>query len=171
MTSQTQYALQIISKFQVIPGKKAFQKIFYFINEKFNMYRFQWNKFGPYSEELKYELDDLTMKSCIKVTPVSLANGATQSNIELTEEGKRTLNESIGEKEFDRTLQEVYDFLKNKKPRDMELLASIHYILKTEPGATVEYIQDILDELKPDSHFNLDEIQTSFNLLKDKNLI
>ena len=64
-----------------------------------------------------------------------------------------------------------YELLKNKTPRQMEILASVHYIISYDNSLNAERIWKIIDRLKPTANFSLDDVTNALNELKDKQLI
>lgn len=165
--------LYAIKRFGSIPGKKALQKIMYFANLKTQMFSFQWNKFGPYSEELKYALDDCIMEELVDVNPIDLlTRDRRQFNMELSNKGldlARSLDLDDPAKD---SIDFAYEVLRNKNPREMELLASTHYIVKYNDRETdAEYVYEILSKMKPYAGFTRIEVVDSIRELKKLGLV
>jgi hypothetical protein len=93
-------------------------------------------------------------------------NGRTQLNISLTKNGKSIIANNKLPQNLAKSIDNIHNLLKEKKPREMELLASIHYIAKDE--IEIEEIYNILLQLKPESEFTEDEITASRIELENK---
>jgi uncharacterized protein YwgA len=122
------YAIQ---KFGSVPGKKALHKIIYFANLKAEIFPFQWHKYGPYSEELNYVLDDTIMEQLVEVAPTNLlVRTGQQLNMKLSSRGLDFLESSApSDTSIKKAVDFAFDILNGKNPRQMELLASTHYIV------------------------------------------
>src|SRR5436309_13443897 len=59
--------LSAFSQIRRIPGKKALQKYVYFLKESLLDidFKFQWDKWGPYSSELATYVDDLVAEELL----------------------------------------------------------------------------------------------------------
>lgn len=142
--------LYSISKFGKVPGKKALQKMVYFANIKTNSFVFRWHKYGPYSEELKYDLDAAIMEKLVHVEPVPLPkNDGIQFDIKLSIQGRRALRATPITKEMKTAVELSYKLLNHKGSREMELLASVHYIINQKSYHDEEDIWNSISELKP----------------------
>jgi len=151
--------LKALEMFGKIHGKKALQKILYFVNLERRIFPYQWNSYGPYSEEAKYMSEDMIMNNQISVEPVQLATpGRIQFNMELAGEGRTRLASLGAMPELDSRIGLVHRLLANKDPRAMELLASVHYIASYENGRYSDRIFDIIAELKPDANFHQGDV-------------
>lgn len=164
--------LYTIHKFKSISGKKALQKILYFVNHDKDLLNFQWHKFGPYSEELKYMLDDAVLEGLVNISPINLTySTGKQFNMKLTKQGDKYVNSSVIDQNLLTSIDSIYNFLHNENPRTMELLASIHYIISNTKITDNEKIFNIISDLKPESHFNKKEITEAKNKLLTNNFI
>jgi uncharacterized protein YwgA len=172
--------LYALKRFGSIPGKEALQKIMYFASIKSNStsYSFQWNKYGPYSEELKYAFDDAIMEGTIDYYLVDppMEHGQ-QFNIKLTTQGEELLNSCILDNDVREPIEFAYQILKNKNPIQMELLSSVHYIVRhnddDSSGKTsaVLFVLDILRKLKPGARFKQEDIISILEELEEHNML
>jgi len=167
--------LEIINKFGTVPGKKALHKITYFTNLQTNDFLYRWNNYGPYSEEVQQFFDDSYLNDIIAVDPKPLKNTAIQYNTSLTKEGNVLLQQMKSEnktvKRIDSAIDFSYTLLHDKSPREMELLASVHYIADYDCTYDTERIWEIINKLKPESNFSKEEVEESLNILKKFKLI
>src|SRR5215217_3705978 len=152
--------LYVIKKFRSVPGKNVLQSIMYFANIKTNMYSFQWNKFGPYSEELKYALDDAIINGSVEYGAVdNTIRNKQQLTIKLTDQGKHQLDSNL-DKTIVESVELAHKLLKNKDYRKIGLLASIHYMMKYNDGKTnAVSLWNIIKKLRPDDGFELSDIE------------
>jgi uncharacterized protein YwgA len=161
-----------IKKFGSVNGKEALQNIMYFVSIKSNTYSFQWNKYGPYSEQLKHTFDDAIIEGTIEYYPIDLpfTNGQ-KFNIRLTGQGEELLSSSVLDNYTMESINFAYQILKNKSPIQMELLASVHYIGKYNGGKiNVLFVLDILRKLKPNVRFKQENINSIIEELKELKL-
>ena len=167
--------LNAIEKFGTIPGKKALHKILYFTNLQTGDFIYRWNNYGPYSDEVQQFFDDAYLDNITNVQEEILNNDATQYNTSLTQLGNQTLqslkeDDSINHEKINNAIDFSYNLLQNKSPRQMELLASTHYIVSYDKDLDSRQIWEIINTQKPESNFTLDEIEESLKELHDVNL-
>ncbi len=65
----------------------------------------------------------------------------------------------------------TYELLHEKNPRQMEILASVHYIITYDCTLDPEKIQQIIYQLKPQSNFTLEEVNEALTILHKVNLV
>lgn len=167
--------MKTIDKFGTVPGKKALHKITYFTNLETNDFLYRWNNYGPYSEEVQQFFDDSYLDSLISVDPKHLNGAAIQYDTSLTEQGGSLLQEMKDEHEnqfaqIDKAVDSSHRLLRDKSPREMELLASVHYIATYDRSYNAETIWKIINKLKPESRFSREEVEKSLGTLKKANL-
>ena len=172
MNKQHFAMLYTVNKFKMVPGKKALQKILYFSNLKSNVFNFQWNTYGPYSEELQYLFDDSYVDNIITVkkTPLQFTSG-TQYDTSLSSKGEEYLKTLNKDPSIKKAINFSYSLLKNKSPREMELLSSVHYIATYENTSNSTKIWEIINELKPKAHFTKENVKEAISELKAAKLI
>ena len=168
--------LSSIRTFNIVPGKKALHKINYFSNLKTELFMYEWRNWGPFSQEVQQFFDDAYLENIISVQEETLANSGTQYNIQLDQKGSQILEnlekeEELHKEEIDSAINFSYEFLNGKTPRQMEILASVHYIFSYDNSLNVERIWKIIDRLKPDANFTQEDVQRALNELKEKKLI
>ena len=162
--------LKAINKFDIVPGKKALHKILYFTNLQTHDFTYRQNNFGPYSEDIQQFYVDASSDNTILVREEALNEVAIQYNISLDQRGKTQLetltsDETINHKVIDSAIDFAYDLLNDKNPRQMELLASVHYITNYDCELDSERIWGIINTLKPKSNFSLDEVEEALDIL------
>lgn len=164
--------LKALDMFGKIQGKKALQKILYFVDLERGVFPYQWNSYGPYSEEVKYMSEDMIMSNQIDVEPVQLATpGRTQFNMGLTGDGRARLASIGAVPELDSRIGFVHRLLAGKDPRAMELLASVHYIASYEDGKYSDRIFDIITELKPGANFRRYDVDGAVRELQTEGML
>ncbi|PBO85844.1 MAG: hypothetical protein COA77_01390 [Thaumarchaeota archaeon] len=162
--------LSVIDKFGTVPGKKALHKITYFTNLQTDDFIYRWNNYGPYSEEVQQFFDDAYLNDNIAVDEIQLNNVARQYNTSLTEQGTTRLEyfRNINNENYERinsSIDFAYNLLNEKNPRQMEILASVHYIINYDCTFDSERILEIINQLKPQSHFTLEEVTEALTIL------
>lgn len=163
--------LKAMGKFGKIPGRKALQKILYFVNLKEKIFSYQWNSYGPYSEEVKYMLEYMATNHQISVKQELHAKGRIQFNMEMTEYGGKHLDSMRQSPEIDSRVEFAHKLLAGKSPRMMELLASVHYIASYDGGRCFDRTFDIISELKPDANFKQDDVNDALSELQNADLL
>ena len=159
-------SLAVIEKFGVVPGKKALHKILYFTSLQTGDFVYRWNNYGPYSDEVQQFFDDAYIDNITDVREEQLNNGATQYNISLAERGNKNLqllkqDNSINHEKINNAIDFSHKLLHDKTPRQMELLASVHYITSYDKNLDSDKIWEMINTLKPDSNFSLNEVEES----------
>ena len=168
--------LAAIKKFGTIHGKKAFHKINYFANLKTDLFMYEWRNWGPFSSEIQQFYEDACLENTILVSPKTLANSATQYNICLDQNGEKTLESLSNDKKVDRNaIDDAIDFahelLNGKTPRQMEILASVHYVHSYDDSMVPEKIWKIINRLKPAANFTQTDVEWALSELKKRKMI
>ncbi len=168
--------LSVIERFGTVPGKKALHKIIYFTNLQTEDFLYRWNNYGPYSEEVQQFYEDSSLDNIIKVREETLGGSATQYNMALDQSGRNRLGELTNNDNIDRerilsAVNSSYELLHEMTPRQMELLASVHYVTTFDPKLDSRRIWEIIDKLKPESNFSLEEVEGSLTVLCNNHLI
>jgi len=77
--------------------------------------------------------------------------------------------------ELDKTLDEIVKFTAGQGPRELELLASVHFWAQKQQDLTdeytVDYIHEKLTELKPDAGFTSKDVERAIQNLEDNNFL
>lgn len=154
-----------------IMGKKAFQKSLYFLNQHQGIFKFKWGDYGPLSGEIQQIAEDLKANGKIIVKEIpTKKQGAVIQNMTFSQEGNTDFSEIEFSSGLEESITKVTKFLSGYKPRDLELLASVHYWAKKEQfftdKYTPEYIYGKLLELKPDAGFDLKDIKKAIDTLE-----
>jgi len=171
-----EYALlSVIDRFGTVPGKKALHKILYFTNLETDDFIYRWNNYGPYSDEVQQFFDDSYLDNIISVQEEQINNFAIQYNTSLEERGRRMLEElsndpQVNRQRIDPAIDSAYNLLHDKTPRQMELLATAHYITSYDRELDDDEIWEIVNKLKPESHFSLQEVEDALTTLHQSNL-
>jgi len=168
--------LSSIKKFGVVPGKKALHKINYFINLKTDLFIYEWSNWGPFSQEVRQFYDDAYLENIISVNEGILGNSSIQYNIQLDQKGFNTLKNlendlNLNKETIDNAINFSYELLKDMTPRQMEILASVHYINSYDNSLNADRIWKIINRLKPTANFSLDDVKVALEKLKEKKLL
>ncbi|RNJ77978.1 MAG: hypothetical protein EB830_00925 [Nitrosopumilus sp. H13] len=157
-----------------IPGKKALQKSMYFFNLKHGCFYYKWADYGPLSGEVQQIVADFTYGEKIKVRDIKTKKpGAVIKNMKY-HEGDFPDFEDFPPV-FDKTLDSIINFIKGKKPRELELLASVHFLADVQIASMKKYDADFIYKrlyaLKPDAGFTLEDVTRSIQVLKENGFL
>ena len=151
-----------------INGKKALQKSLYFLNQKLNIFSYRWGDYGPLSGEIQHIVEDLITQGSVLVTDVptgkqeAIIKNLKSSNLESDISGLGQINIE---------LDKIISFIAERTPRDLELLASVHFWAVRQQelmnNYSVVYILEKLTCLKPDANFTEKDVKYAINVLKE----
>lgn len=181
ITSNNSIVLRLIQKATENPsvetkgvmGKKALQKSLYFFNLKHNFFNFRWADYGPLSGEVQQIVQDLDYGKKIIITDIETKKpGIYIKNMKSTENPS---DFSDFPSDLDSSIDEIVKFTAGKGPRDLELLASVHFWAQRQQDLsdeyTVEYCHEKLMELKPDARFTQSDVERSIGILEDNQFL
>ncbi|MCL6574950.1 MAG: hypothetical protein K6T64_02270 [Kyrpidia sp.] len=157
-----------------IKGKKAFQKIFYFLTSSgiptgltFRIYHY-----GPYSSALDYEMDNIHMQGAI--TMEQEQNGRFLAwTIQPGPQAQDMIAEDQIVKEYKSKIDDLLSILPDD-PKTLELWSTTHFVIVSKKrygkNADPESVIKTVQEIKGDK-FSLDEIRNAYDELMDHQLI
>lgn len=158
--------LKAVQTFGSVKDRKALHKILYFANLKTRTFMYQWYTYGPYSPELAYKIADHVHDKSLDVTE-SDSGGKTVHGMNLSARGRKLLaNASF--KEMDSALDRAHALLHGMSPRQMDLLASLHFIISSDYEESEA--GQILHGLKPAPNFTDAEVEKTLPFLKNSAL-
>jgi len=166
ISEQNKLLLHTVNRFKIIHGKKALQKILYFIDLETHRFSYRWDKFGPFSSELNYLFDDAVADQLLSVEKEELSPGINQFNMNLSNSGIEFVKKNKLNSELNNKINFVYDFLNSESGRKMELLATVHKIVFDYQTKDAKFVLRVIKSLKPKSGFTLEEVSVSINKLK-----
>ena len=154
-----------------IMGKKALQKALYFFNQDHNIFKFKWGDYGPLCNEIQQIFMDLAASGNILIKDIpTKKQDAVIKNMKFSEEKNPNFSDIEFPLDVVATVDKVVKFISGYKPRDLELLASVHYWAKKQQffldKYDPEYVFEKLQELKPDAGFTLKEIKQRIETLE-----
>jgi len=154
--------LYVIKYLGAIYGKKALQKIVYFLSEKLQLsfnFRLYW--FGPFSRELANLYDELKYLGLIEVdiSEIYPKIKINQSEEEYIED---IIKNNINDEEK-QIINDIANKLRSYLPRKLELLATVHFIKKYITESEEEIIRTIRKIKK--SKFNVAEIREAISII------
>ena len=156
-----------------ILGKKGLQKSIYFFNLKHNRFSFRWADYGPLSGEIQQIFHDLAYGN--RITIKDIKTGKENASIKNMLYVKHSLDFEGFLPELDKTLDEIVKFTAGLVPRELELLASVHYWAQKQQELTDEYTVDYIHEkltgLKLDAGFTSADVERAIQYLKDGNFL
>lgn len=131
-----------------IRGRKKLQKIVHLLQTLRGVrfgYSFQFSFFGPYSADLKADMDQLTQEGLVNETPDSTATGLSTFTFSLSTSMKELLEDVHVEKQADWA-----DFAARLNAKSAEELEGISTIVFLERvGWSGEELREQFSELKP----------------------
>ena len=159
-----------------IMGKKALQKSIYFFHLKNRIFRFRWGDYGPISGEIQQIAYDLISNGNVKVKEIDTANNrAVIQNLLFSEENNPGFSDVKIPSGIDSDLNYIIKFVAGKSPRELELLASVHYWadkqMTMSDEYTADYVHEKLTELKPDAGFKKTDVESAIQSLKDEGFL
>lgn len=147
-------------------GKKALQKSLYFFNLEEDCFSFRWADYGPLCGEIQQIAHDLWATEKISVKDVKTKNGKILKKMEWIKQQQQPPVEVKAS--LDATLNKTIKFVSGRTSRDLELLASVHFWAerKYDDGEdTVDYVFNMLEELKPEAGFTCDDVKKAIDEL------
>lgn len=154
-------------------GKKALQKSVYFFNLKHNRFSFRWADYGPLSGEVQQIAYDLMYGNKIEIHDMQTKKPAVYIK-HMTYKENSSDFEGFSP-ELDKTLDEIVKFTAGHSPRELELLASVHFWAQKQQDLldeyTTDYIHDQLTVLKPDARFTSTDVKRAIQSLEDNGFL
>lgn len=163
-------ALRSVHPFQ---GRTKVQKILYLANLcGWNaMSDYRYHKFGPYSDAVATELENFGKNGWVEERPFETRNGELSYAYSLTRQGRKvadSLAAKIDDPDLIRRTMSLVKDLHNLSSDDLEIMATLVFMRRSEPGISGDELIDIVLELKP--KFDRDRIAKGmkiFNILKN----
>lgn len=156
-----------------VMGKKALQKSIYFFNLKHGFFNYKWADYGPFSGEVQQIVQDLNSGNKIIITDMETKK--TDIFIKNMSYVDNSADFTSFPSDLDETLDNIVTFTAGRGPRDLELLASVHFWAQRQQDLsdeyTAEYCHEKLTELKPDAGFRLTDVERAIETLKDNEFL
>ena len=155
-----------------VMGKKALQKSMYFFNETFDLFTFKWEDYGPFSAEIQQIVHDFISIKKIKVTdiPTKKTRIYTKKMTFNDDKDNPYFQEINISNQIDTKMNDIVKFTSGKKPRELELLASVHYWAKRQFKTSKQYTSQFIDkklvELKPEAGFTMQNVEDAIPILE-----
>jgi len=154
-----------------IMGKKALQKALYFLNQDHNIFKFKWGDYGPLCGEIQQIVEDLSANGKILIKDIpTKKQDAIIKNMKFSVDNNPNFSDIEFPPDVVASVDKVTKFISGYKPRDLELLASVHYWAKKRQVLTDEYdsgyVFEKLLELKPDAGFTVKDVEKAIDTLE-----
>jgi len=152
------YALQ--SSGEII-GRKKFQKMIYIAKKLSFPYqeKFQFHFYGPYSEELTLQLEELVNMGFVEEVKEK-KNGYYQYRYTLTESGHEFV-QMFKQKVYKPHLDECLNSMNDQSARFLELVSTILYFEEL----TKEEVYEKIAQVKGSQNYSKDEIEEAFKYI------
>lgn len=155
---------QLILLLGEVQGRKKLQKLVYLAQRLGAPFRedFAYHLFGPFSEALANELEEMKMLGLIKETKETTQGGYPQYSYSLTQEGTglAETKQLVFDSELVSTLRE----LNKEDGRKLELKATTWFLLESE--LPEDEVPEMIQKLKPDQKYRYDEINEALGWVK-----
>ena len=175
--------LSAFSQMKMIPGKKVLQKYVYFLKE-FRLdigFKFQWDKWGPYSSDLATYVDDLVAEGLLESQEEKVPFGSRveskgiQYNFTVTTRTEKLLSSVQISSNDKKKIEDVLRFVRDIKANNLELYASVHYMVKFlatkgEKALLPKSLVDLMDDYKG-GRFSHAEVEAAYYNLKTHHLL
>ena len=165
--------LYVTKRLKKIFGKKAFQKIIYFVSRSIPLsfdFRLYW--LGPFSKDLANTLDFLIMGGLVRLNEVD----RPFIEVKDTTTADQVISENLSPEEI-KKIDNVLDLLGNVSynPLKLELLATVHFICKeildiTNANINVDNVYKLIREAKGE-RFSRAEVSWALRFLRNKKLL
>lgn len=159
--------LKAVEVFGTVRGRKALHKILYFANLKTHTFKYQWYRYGPYSPDLVYKIADHVSDGSLDVKKGG-RGGKTRYDMSLSSVGRRMLKYGSYD-EVGSAIGWVRRLLGDMSPREMELMASVHYLVWR--GHARGEVHGVIHESKPESGFTEAEVEKALQFLEGRGLL
>lgn len=148
-----------------IRGKKALQKSLYLLNQKFGIFGYRWGDYGPLCGEIQHIAEDLISKGDVSITEIP-----TKREEAVIQHLQSSISDVSIPDSIESEIDNIVSFVADRTPRDLELLASVHFWAVRQQelmdGYSVEYVLEKLTELKPDAHFTQKDVEYAIDVLE-----
>lgn len=163
-------------KIKGIQGKKALQKSLYFFNQNQGLFSFRWGDYGPLSNEIQQIVDDVIRKGSVNITQVpTQKEGIFIQQLQYSNENNSYFEDVSIPDNINRNLDEIVDFISEKTPRELELLASVHFWATRQRELmgeySTEYVLEKLTNLKPQAQFTRGDVESAIDTLEEQNYL
>ena len=156
-----------------VMGKKALQKSLYFFNLKHDCFNFRWADYGPLSGEVQQIVQDLDSGNKIDIKDIETKK--PEICIKNMQYVENSADFSDFPSDLDFSIDEIVKFTAGKEPRELELLASVHFWAQRQQDLSdeyaVEYCHEKLMELKPDAGFTRSDVERAIEILEDNKFL
>ncbi|MGQ4834519.1 MAG: hypothetical protein ACP6IS_11580 [Candidatus Asgardarchaeia archaeon] len=172
LPDDTSIIVYVVRKLGTVRGKKALQKIVYFLESAGIplSYMFRWWFYGPFSRELDIDIDYLIAEDIFVYQ--TAPNKVAKLSVKEKDFDTYPLDEKYRNK-IDNVLNELRRITNDFNPMDLELAASIHFILTNVNSITSrdeDTVVRIIQKTKK-GKFAESKIREMYRLIKESHLI
>ncbi len=149
-----------------IRGKKALQKSLYLFNQKFRIFGYRWGDYGPLCGEIQHIVEDLITKGDVSITEIP-----TKKEIAVIQHLQSFVSDVSIPSEIETEIDNIVSFVADRTPRDLELLASVHFWAERQQELmdeySIEYVLEKLAQLKPEANFTQKDVEYAIDVLEE----
>jgi len=158
-----------------IVGRTKLQKILYLANLcGWNAAEFKYDNFGPYSETLAKELENMRENGWIEESVESTSKDRIIYNYSLSKKhSQRAISlvgklDEMGEGKLLKKTEGLVKFLNDFDSDNLEIMATLIFLRKQNPSMSIEDTMKVTKELKPRfSDGQISEAGRIFNVMRD----
>jgi len=165
--TKTGLLLFLLNHFKEIRGRTRIQKMLYLTNQiGWNVFKdYYFYQYGPYSERLKRELDLLVQQRLIEENEEETSDEKVIYSYKITNDGSKYLQTLNLPSELVSKTEKFFDELKNCPTDDLEIMASLYSIRKSDPEVdTDERLVQFIKLYKP--RFTSEKIEKNLQVFK-----
>jgi len=163
-------ALRAVTPFQ---GRTKVQKILYLGNlcGWNTIHDYRYYNYGPYSDSVATELDNFRKNGWVEERPFETNDGKLSYSYSLTRQGQKVADSLAAKMDDPNLIKRTMSLVKelhNLSSDDLELMATLVFLHRSESGITNDKLIDRVLELKP--RFERNQIikdMKVFNILKN----
>ncbi|WP_338835722.1 YwgA family protein [Neomoorella thermoacetica] len=159
--------IKLLTAVGEVHGRKKLQKMVYLLQEQGYAFKesFGYHLYGPYSEELSTEVDEMKFLGLLEEKVETTVYGYKQYIYSLSERGKRA-SDFAGHLAVPDSFEEAARELAQFDARTLELIATLRFLRKINYSDTeaARYVK----ELKPEQEYKDGEIEKALKFLEEK---
>lgn len=164
--NKKEYAvLKAVEVFGTVKNREALSNILYFADLKRHTFDYRWCAYGVCSPELEPKI---SYHVYFSFDVKGKREEKSEHDLSLSAQGVRLLGNNRHE-EIDAALDWAHGLLDGMSPRQMDLLASVHFL--SACGNERSAVHEIVLELKPVVEFTAGEVEWAMEFLEGKGML
>jgi len=157
--------LKAVEVFGTVKNREALSNILYFTDLKSHTFNYRWCAYGVCSPELEPKI---SYHVYFSFDAKGEREEKTEHDLSLSAHGARLLGNNRHE-EIDAALGWAHGLLDGVSPRQMDLLASVHFLYSCGNGRSA--VREIVREMKPVVAFTAGEVEWAMEFLEGNGML